>query len=71
MLRMPCLERGMKYADAMPDAPAKSLGTRQAVLDVGRTFTPGVFLRQAGTVVAVCLGLALLAQLIIPGPGPF
>jgi hypothetical protein len=28
-------------------------------------FTPGEFFRQAGLVIAVCLGLAMLAQLLV------
>ena len=32
------------------------------IQDTDRPFTPGQFLREAGTVIAVCLGLGLLAQ---------
>ena len=33
--------------------------------NAGAQFTPGAFFRDAGTVIAVCLGLGLLMQLLL------
>ena len=37
----------------------------QPAQDVRVQYTPGEFLKQAGLVIAVCLGLAALAQLLV------
>ena len=34
-------------------------------------YTPGEFLRQAGLVIVVCLGLAMLAQVVAMGVGEY
>ena len=34
-------------------------------------YTPGEFLRQAGLVIAVCLGLAMLAQVLVMVVGEY
>ncbi len=37
----------------------------QPAQDARVEYTPGEFLKNAGTVIAVCLGLAVLAQLLV------
>jgi hypothetical protein len=38
---------------------------REPAQDSPAQYTPGDFLKQAGMVVAVCLGLAMLAQILV------
>jgi hypothetical protein len=33
--------------------------------DPGVRFTPGQFFKEAGTLIAICLGLGLLAQIVL------
>ena len=39
--------------------------------DLGRDFTPGQFFREAGRIVAVCLALGLILQLVASAAGWF
>ena len=39
--------------------------THQPAQDARAQYTPGEFLKQAGLVIAVCLGLAMLAQVLV------
>lgn len=39
--------------------------------DVRAQYTPGNFLKQAGMVIAVCLGLAMLAQILVMMVGEY
>jgi hypothetical protein len=43
-----------------------AFGAEQAPIQESRTtYSPGDFLRQFGAVIAICLGLALLAQALV------
>ena len=47
---------------ALPRAPDEA---HQPAQDARAQYTPGEFLKQAGLVIAVCLGLAMLAQVVV------
>jgi hypothetical protein len=40
--------------------------TDQPIQAQNETYTPVDFFRQSGTVIAICLGLAMVAQLLVP-----
>jgi hypothetical protein len=43
----------------------------QPAQDARGQYTPGEFLKQAGLVIAVCLGLAMLAQVLVMVVGEY
>jgi hypothetical protein len=47
---------------ALPRAPDE---LHQPIQDAPAQYTPGEFLKQAGMVIAVCLALAMLAQVVV------
>ena len=49
---------------ARSDEPRVFDQEQMAIQEADRQFTPGQFLLEAGTVIAVCLGLGLLAQVL-------
>ena len=55
----PCMECGVKTTDTAFGA------VQEPVEESGATYSPGDFLRQFGAVIAICLGLALLAQVLV------
>ena len=59
----------MRQDRTFGDVPSSAFG---GVYEIDRepepSFTPGDFLRQTATIVAICLGLALLAHLLIAAP---
>ena len=62
---VPCMECGVETTDT-------AFGEAQApVQESGTAYSPGDFLRQFGAVIAICLGLALLAQVLVTIVGEY
>jgi hypothetical protein len=56
--------------DMIADTRPTSFGAADEPLEASdSTYTPGEFLRQAGYVISVCLGLGLLAHALLAVPG--
>lgn len=59
----------MKNANAVQVDQSRLAETRRASTEIqisGEKFTPGDFFREAGAIIAVCLGLGVLMQLLLP-----
>ena len=65
-------ERSVDNIDAFSRAP---LHARDAVpksdREIGRQYSPGDFFRQFGKVIAICLGLALVARVLVALSGSY
>ena len=60
------MERHMRNAELIRDERPHALDDEDTVAsDTNARFTPGQFFREAGTIIAVCLGLGLLFQLLL------
>jgi len=56
----------VKDSDLSSNASPRGLGDEATVpQDSGSGFTPGAFFKEAGTLIAVCLGLSLLMQILL------
>jgi hypothetical protein len=65
-LTCPAMECHVKNADFARDARSHTLDDEDMItLEEGERFTPGQFFKEAGTIVAVCLGLGLLVQIVL------
>ena len=61
----PCMECSVENTDT-------AFGQAQEPVEVpGTQYTPGDFLRQFGSVIAICLGLALLANVLVTIVGEY
>jgi hypothetical protein len=60
------MECGVDKIETAFGAPPCARGElHEPAQDAAREYTPGDFLMQAGMVIAVCLGLAMLAQALV------
>jgi|HubBroStandDraft_1064217.scaffolds.fasta_scaffold13705_4 hypothetical protein len=60
------MEYDVRNANLARDASPHALETEDTVAaDLNTRFTPGQFFREAGMIIAVCLGLGLLFQLLL------
>ena len=56
----------MRNPDFARDARPHAFDDEDTVThDEGERFTPGQFCKEAGTIIAVCLGLGLLVQIVL------
>jgi hypothetical protein len=63
---------GVDKIDTAFDAlPRASVETHRPAQGERTQYTPGEFLRQAGLTIAVCLGLAMLAQALVMFVGEY
>jgi hypothetical protein len=54
-----------KFETAFGALPRPTDELHEPAQDAPAQYTPGEFLKQAGMVIAVCLGLAMLAQVVV------
>jgi hypothetical protein len=60
------MECGVDKIETAFGAPPRALDEQhEPAQDVPAQYTPGEFLKEAGMVIAVCLGLAMLAQVLV------
>jgi hypothetical protein len=60
------MEVGVEHVRSVPDMQASSFGAvKEPDREDAIAYTAGDFLKQTGAVVAVCLGLGLLAQALV------
>ena len=65
------MERYVKNTD-IPDDRTSSFGAvHQPTEEPNTTYTPGDFVREAGYIIAICLGLGLLAHILLAVPGQY
>jgi hypothetical protein len=61
-----CMECGVEHIEIASDARQRAFAEAdEPVQGTGAQYSPGDFLKQAGLVVAVCLGLAMLARVLV------
>ncbi len=67
-----CLECGVEHIEIASDARPTAYGAAyQPVQEDSRQYSPADFLRKFATVIAVCLGMALLAHVIVTIAGQY
>jgi len=54
----------VNIAPSEPEGPSNE--EHRVTQNPGARFTPGQFFKEAGILIAVCLGLGLLAQVLVP-----
>lgn len=66
------MECGVEHIDVASDAQPTAYGaTHEPVEDEGTQYSPGDFLRQFAVVIAICLGIALLAHVLVTIVGEY
>ena len=60
------MECGVEHIDVASDARPTAYGAaHEPVEDAGTRYSPGDFLRQFAVVITICLGMALLAHVLV------
>jgi hypothetical protein len=60
------MECGVRHIDFASNAASRALGAaHEATQETGTPYSPGDFLRQFTAVIAICLGLALMAHALV------
>jgi hypothetical protein len=60
------MECRMEHVNVGPDVSSRPLAVSHAsIKEQSAQYTPGDFLKEAGTFIAVCLGLTLLANVLV------
>lgn len=66
------MERSVDNIDTASRAPLRAFErTPEASQESDKQYSPGDFLRQFGAVVAICLGLALMAHVLVTLSGSY
>ena len=67
-----CMECGVKHIDVASDVRRTAYGApHETVENEGTQYSPGDFLRQFAVVIATCLGMALLAHVLVAVVGGY
>jgi len=68
----PCMECGVEQIEVASGAPPRAFAEVDGSFQGTRTqYSPGDFLKQFGAVIAICLGLALLAHVLVAFTGVY
>jgi hypothetical protein len=66
------MERGMEHIEIASNARQRAFAeAHEPVQGTGTQYSPGDFLKQFGVVIAICLGLALLAHVLVALVGEY